>query len=359
MRGTRILVALIVGCGSLISTLAGAAAPADSARVRAGLAARRPALPPPQVSGYVQIHFRHAFPTGTDSLVDNDDFRVQRVRIALKGDLSPRVSYEVEVDPRAPDITGVLRDAHVTLHYLPRHDLRIGQQKTAFGYENRESSTDLYHVNRAELSDAISRGSTLRDIGVGLMGNWKLGRGFRIEDAITVVNGAGMNVQADDTPRKNVWARAGLRYRNDARDAVVRLGTSIGTGDFLELGDDLIDPADDFRVGFDRRGYDFELDHPRFALAAEYASSKDENQVTHEVDEPIGYYVSAVAKFSRGFGPTLRYDVLDDSFKRWTLGAFAGLPAAPLRAFVNYERREIKDGVRGDDKLYLWMQVRF
>ena len=36
-----------------------------------------------------------------------------------------------------------------------------------------------------------------------------------LELAFTLVNGAGMNVQADDTPTKNGWGRVGLRWKND------------------------------------------------------------------------------------------------------------------------------------------------
>src|SRR6185369_17873381 len=57
---------------------------------------------PPRVFGYVQVFYRYAFATGDDSLVDNDNFRVQRVRIGVEGDLSRWVSYDVELDPRAP-----------------------------------------------------------------------------------------------------------------------------------------------------------------------------------------------------------------------------------------------------------------
>src|SRR6185295_11507812 len=109
----------------------------------------------------------------------------------------------VELDPRAPEINGVLRDAFLRFTFIRGHQLRVGQQKTQFGYENRESSSELYAVNRTELSETLSRGVTLRDIGVGLIGHLNLGRGWRLEDAITVVNGAGFNVQADDTRGKN------------------------------------------------------------------------------------------------------------------------------------------------------------
>jgi hypothetical protein len=322
------------------------------------LSSKRWKATPPKISGYVQVHFKHAYATGRDSSVDNDNFRVQRVRIGLKGDVFPWLSYDVEIDPRTPGIAGLLRDAFLTFRFIPRHELRVGQQKTQFGYENRESSSNLFAVNRTEISEDQGRGVNLRDIGVGLIGNMKLGGGFRFEDAITVVNGAGMNVQMDDTPKKNVWGRAGVRYKNDkANSLLTRLGVSGGAGDFIDPNEPF-DPSDDLHVDFKRMGVDFELDHSRFFLSTEYMFGWDEDLRSGETDDRGGYYVNLVGKTGKRFGPIVRYDVWADDFRRWTLGAFYGLPSEPFRVLINYELRQLRDGSRQDDKLYIWTQVR-
>src|SRR5690349_623598 len=132
----------------------------------------------PRVGGYLQTFYREAFDTGEDDVVDYDNFRVQRVRIALEGDVYPWLSYDLEVDPRAPEVAGVMRDAFVSFKVIPRHRIRVGQQKTQFGYENRESSSRLFAVNRTEVSDNLSRGVNLRDVGVGVLGDVKLGNGW-------------------------------------------------------------------------------------------------------------------------------------------------------------------------------------
>ena len=309
--------------------------------------------------GFVQTHYRHAFETGDDGVFDAPNFRVQRVRLGVRGDLNSWLSYEVDVDPRAPAVTGFLRDAYLAFKFIPRHEVRVGQQKTQFGYENRESSSDLFVVNRSELSDALSRGPNLRDIGVGLIGNVRLGKGWRFEDAITVVNGDGLNVQADATRRKNIWGRAGLRYRKDAADLTVRVGVSGATGDGIVEGVDPLDPADDYRQSFSRTGTDVQVNHRRFLATAEYVKGTNENTLTGEADDLSGYYVNVVGKTRWRVGPTVRLDTFADEFRRWTIGAYYGLPNVPLRVMVNYEYRELKDGVRGDDKLYVWTQVRF
>ena len=313
----------------------------------------------PRFFGFVQTFYRHAFETGDDGVFDAPNFRVQRVRLGVRGDLYKWLSYEVEVDPRAPEVKGLLRDAFLAFKFIPRHQLRVGQQKTQFGYENRESSSDLFAVNRTEVSDALSRGVNLRDIGVGLIGNVRLSKGWRLEDAITVVNGDGLNAQADSTRRKNVWGRIGLRYRNDAADVTVRVGASGANGDQIAEGLDPNDPADDFREEFTRTGTDIQIDHRRFLFTAEYVKGVNDNTVTGESDEPDGYYLNVVGKTRWKVGPVARLDTFADEFRRWTLGGYYGLPNVPLRVFVNYEYRQLKDGVRGDDKLYVWTQVRF
>ena len=318
-----------------------------------------PSSPAPKATfyGFVQTHYRHSFLTGSDA-VDAPNFRVQRVRLGVRGDLYPWLSYEVEIDPRSPDANvGLLRDAFLIFKFIPRHQLRVGQQKTQFGFENRESSSELFQVNRTELSESLGRGVNLRDIGVGLIGNVRLGKGWRLEDAITVVNGDGLNVQADSTRTKNVFGRVGLRYRVDPADLTVRVGVSGATGDALDTGEPL-DPTDDFRVTFKRLGSDVQIDDRRFFLSAEHARGTEENTLTGETDEVSGYYVNLVGKTRWRIGPSLRLDTMGDAFRRWTFGTYYGLPNAPFRVLVNYEFRELRDGARVDDKLYVQAQVR-
>jgi hypothetical protein len=360
----RFVVAMLSWCAlalSLASPVA-AQAPADRPVDRGGVAAHAPTEPSqngPHFYGFVQTHFRYAFETGDDGMFDAPNFRVQRVRLGVRGRLKPWLSYEVEVDPRSPEVGGVLRDAFFSIRVIPRHQIRIGQQKTQFGYENRESSSDLFAVNRSELSDALSRGPNLRDVGVGLIGNVRIGKGWRIEDAITVVNGDGFNVQADSTRRKNVWGRAGLRYRKDRADLTVRFGVSGASGDQIAEGLDPIATSDDYLETFSRLGTDVQVDHRRFLFTAEYVRGSNENTLTGETDDPSGYYLNFVGKTHWRVGPIARIDTFADEFRRWTVGGYYGLPNTPFRVLVNYEYRELKDGVRGDDKLYIWTQVRF
>jgi len=313
-----------------------------------------------RVGGYLQAFYRYTLHTGEDEEVDADNFRLQRVRIQLTGKVIKKVSYQVEVDPRAPEVRGILRDAFIQFKHIPFHKLRVGQQKTQFGYENLVSSSELFAVNRTELSENIARGPNLRDVGLGLIGKIPVGAGVSVEDAITVVNGNGLNTQIDDTELKTVWGRLGARYDHPDDLFWVRAGLSGGHGDFMDEGDDPLDPADDFLVEFDRVGVDAEVDTEWVFASAEYARGSDDAE--GETTEPSGWYLNLVGKTPWHTGPIVRYDrfdLMEENFRRWTLGAYYGDPDDRLRFLLNYEYRKVKDDVRGDDRLFLWSQVRF
>ena len=306
--------------------------------------------------GFMQVYYRVRRDANGDGVVEPSLFRVQRVRLQAKGRVNARVAYEVDIDPRAPEVAGLLRDAIVTLSYIPRHDIRVGQMKTTFGYENPTSSSRLFTVNRTELSEGLGRGVNLRDIGGGIDGFVRLGNGWRLEDAITVVNGAGLNVQADDTPRKNVWGRLGLRYRRDS--LTVRWGTSLGNGDQHQPADTAAPTIPAYTFTFNRRGTDVQIDHPRLLFVAEAATGEDKAPLAADASgRSNAYYALAVGKTRWGVGPIVRYDVLEE-FKRWTVGAYAGLPSSKVSFLFNYEKFEDAAGVH-DDRVYARLQVRF
>ena len=103
----------------------------------------------PQVTGYIQTHYNYPVGGGENR------FRVQRARITVKGELNDRVSYEMDVDPRAPDHAGTLRDAFFNFRLDDHNVLRLGQQKVKFGYINQRSSSRLYAATTSnEYTDA-------------------------------------------------------------------------------------------------------------------------------------------------------------------------------------------------------------
>ncbi|MFZ5554051.1 MAG: porin [Bacteroidota bacterium] len=314
----------------------------------------------PEISGVVQVHYLNEFNTNGDSLRDPDGFRILRARLTAKGKISKKISYEVMVDPRAPEQGGVLRDAYLGFHYLKNQEIKVGQQKTQFGWENRESMTQLYTVNRAEMSDAVSRGENLRDIGIGLIGHIPINEKLRFENAVTFTNGTRMNVTGpyDFNSKKVCWGRLGLRYKSDK--ITVKIGGSFAFGGLRYLNNLIDDPSDDIYADIFRTGTDIQIDHDYFFMAAEFAMGTDKVSDTL-IAEPIGYQGLLAIKTKYKAGPLIRYDVNEDEWKVLTLGAYYGLPKDRFRFLLNYViRGNITDIPGGhDDRLYLQMQVTF
>ncbi len=306
----------------------------------------------PEIGGYLQLTGQWNRDNDGDGTANPSEVRVRRLRVKVKGKVVKKVHYNVELDPLAEDFTDLLRDAYVELRHLPKHDVLIGQQKTQFGYENLESSSKLYTVNRADLSRKLARGNTTRDIGVGVIGEIPIGYGYSIEDAITVVNGAGQNTR-EDTSRKNVLGRLGGRFQCDDLGLDIRAGVSGGYGDLYEPEDPL-DPDDfDRRYVFRRFGADVQVDHTWGFLAAEVVTGRDRDLATDVETEQSGWYVLGAGKTPWHAGPVVRFDKLEAD-ERWTFGGYWGEVDARFRVMADYEHRKDKD-----DRLILWTQGRF
>jgi hypothetical protein len=311
----------------------------------------------PDLGGYIQILAQRPFDTNDDGDRGNSTFRIQRARIKIDGKIMKKLGYSLSVNPIPEAVDDILRDAYVWSRHVPFHELRVGQQKTQFGYEIVESSTKLYYVRRSQVSQNLSRGPTSRDIGVGIVGEIPIANGFSIEDGLTIVNGAGQNVATDTTRRKSYWGRLGGRYENKAIDIDARLGVSGAIGDHLDPGLDPTSELDDTFFEFTRIGVDAQIEYTYAYVAAEYVSGTNTDLDTNIDADAKGYYVVVAGKTPWKAGPVVRYDTYEDDFddyERWTLGAYYGRRAATLRAMINFEHRPSRD-----DRLVLWLQAKF
>ena len=300
----------------------------------------------PDVGGYIQYTFNQPVGGGENR------FRIQRARLSLEGHVNDLVSYEMDIDPRAPEHAGTLRDAFFNIEFRPGHVLRLGQHKTKFGYINNRSSSRLYTVNRPELADELSRGLNLRDIGASLIISRPLSAGRDVEYWLSVVNGAGMNVQRDNNNAKNVFGRIGLKSKGDSRKW--RWGVSGAIGDKLEPSNNpLYADLGGYYIDFKRVGTDFQIDTDRLHIATEFLIGSHEDRGNKETVH--GYYVTMAGKTSGNWGPLLSYDSMNDTENvRFVIGGYHGKPNDDLRFLVNYEFRDAVDTGR----FYLWSLVR-
>ncbi len=291
-----------------------------------------------QVSGYLNMVYKMRVERSGDGTKDPATFRLSKATVRFRGRVNHYVGYTIEIDPRSPTVEGVLRDGYISLrHLVPGHEIRIGQQKVPFGYENWLSSTRQYFLRRSELSEGLARGVTHRDIGIGLVGKLKLAPGLRLENAIALVNGAGFGVQQDDTHRKNLWGRIGIRYKSESLGLVIHAGVSGAIGDQFEPedpGPPLV-PASTF--SFKRIAGDLEIDHRYGFLAVEYGTSWDK-PAGGSSEQSSAFLITLAGKTPWHVGPAVRYDASDaEGFTRYTIGGYYGEPKAKFRVLADYE----------------------
>ncbi len=319
----------------------------------ATLLAAAPALgEPPTVSGFLQTQATTGIDGNSDDHHAPSSFAVRRLRLRVTGQVTPTVGYVVMFDPSTPG--NLLRDGYLKVTLPGGLELRAGQQKTVFGWENPETSTRLPTVDRALVSDALGRGPDVRDLGLGLYGKWPNGGDTGVEAAVTLVNGAGPNRMEDNDNEKNVWGRAGGFAT--LHDLKLRAGVSAAAGSHPLAPTGKAQPTD-----FRRFGVDVELDHPYFALQAEAIASHDESGA-----QPLGRrggFVTLVGKLPGHAGPVARWEALDpdtgtggDRIQRWTLGAWWE-PVAHLRLLADFELD--RSDVRRDHLGIVWVQAMF
>ena len=146
----------------------------------------------------------------------------------------------------------------------------------------------------------------------------------------------------------------GMRHGDD--EAWTRYGLSVGYGDIFNHNDPVPEP----KINFMRYGIDLEIEHPHFFLNTEYVTGT--NEVSGEKVPLEGYYINLAWKIKENLGPLLRFDVTSkdgtEIFRRWTAGGFWGKRDDDVRVLFNYEYRDRADGLRADDKYYLWLQVK-
>jgi hypothetical protein len=332
---------LLVACVLIASTAFGQSEKAEPGVVPAPPApAEAPAKPPPlvskpELSGYIQ--------PALDWRLSGDNaqarFFLRRVRAKVQGKvLGDRVGYVVMFD--VAGIQRPLRDGFIKLAVLPDQELRIGQFKVPFGWENPTSSTVLPTIERTLVSDRLARGPDLRDIGLGLFGSVRLADDWKLTNGLAVVNGAGAN-NAESTPRKDAFARLGV-----ARGKLFSAGVSGATVQYIQGSGSAAAQTSSVRFGVDAS-----VDYGPVFFVAEVIRGRTRQPVR---SSPFGFYAMGMVRGPMGLQGVARYERFDsriagtDPQERVTLGANLLSDNAKLKLMVNY-----RVDLKGEDDLLL------
>ncbi len=342
-----------------------AAAPVPQAAEPASAAARLAALgaTAPVLSGFLQAGW-----SSTDAPAgfrDENGFGLRQARLQVAGHATSRLSYLLEADVAERDAGQVVKDAYLAWRLLPGTEVRLGQFKTPFGWEQQEPEARLLWLETSHVVAGLARGPASRDLGVGVFGAWGPWSGAGLEVSAAEVNGAGPNT-ADELIEKNTWARVGGSYALGGWKA--RAGFSYGYGRQLSSrgGDGLLGTADDVSFYFHRFGGDLQLDTPWLFAEGEVILGRTDLSTLRGVGRARGEVLGVYGKTPWGLGPIVRLDDYDpddrisgNGRQRITLGAYYDLLPEVARLVFNYDLDRSAPAVKTGNKATLAAQVLF
>jgi phosphate-selective porin OprO and OprP len=152
-----------------------------------------------QLGGILQVQAEAGGALDTRYTDNNPRIFLRRARLTASGLFAEHFDFRTQIDMTgaiggASGLRAQLTDAYVTWLPSPHFDVRAGQFKTPFGFEQLYPDPALYTPERTVGSDRLTLG---RQIGVEAFGAFHDG----FEYSVGAFNGNGTNVSANDNKR--------------------------------------------------------------------------------------------------------------------------------------------------------------
>jgi hypothetical protein len=299
-----------------------------------------------KLDGYMQVRY-----VDDGATTGKNEFLVRRARLNIRGPVSDRVSYRVELqmdakeEGQGPNSKTQVRTANIDYTLGPGSLLRVGQAKIPWGYELLESVPSLWTGERSFFMDRLFPNQ--RDVGV----QWSCKRTPAApEFDLGIFNGTGINAD-DNNDRKNVMARVNLPIRSG------EVALSGYTG---ENGEGATATRQD-RTGLSAR---YRWSETQFL--GEFVAGNDKGHKVRGWYGQVGHPIGS-GRPSLLFAKYDQYDEnrskADDMFKRWSLGYWYDLDKATRLTLV-WELRnadpKFSEYTKWDENaVYAQMQVKF
>ncbi len=231
---------------------------------------------PVQLSGYTHIRYQHFDQPGS-----YDGFDIHRVRLNLKGSISPKWNYKVQLEFSGKGAPKLI-DAYGEWNYSSYLNFTVGQFYIPLSLESLTPDNLQESIFRAQVVEALANrnkditgDNNGRDIGAQVSGSLlKMGNRFLLDYKLGIYNGAGINVTSDNNNFKDIAGRLVLHPF-----AGVDLGASVyhGSAYYGAI------PSSHMH---NRQGCDLAITYGNLNLKAEYLQGKDSSDLNRS-----GYYV--------------------------------------------------------------------
>jgi hypothetical protein len=299
-----------------------------------------------QIDGYMQLRFRD-----DNAPEGRSEFLVRNARINLRGPVSQKVSYRIEMQfdsketGRGPGSKAQLRSAYIDYRASPQSRLRMGQATIPWGYELEEPTQELWSGERAFFMDRLFPDQ--RDL--GLQYNCQRSRDS-VKLDLASFNGTGIDM-TDNNDRQNLMGRVDFPLPHGSIALSAYAGTS-GEGTRLTRQD--------------RDGVSARYRWGETQFMAEFVTGNDRGSKVRGWYGQIGHPVArrtANLLFAKYDWFDENTGAPDDLFQRWSLGYWYNLDKATRLTLVQ-ELREVGPNFSERSKwegnaTYLQLQVEF
>lgn len=333
------------------------------------------------VGGMLQMQADFGDKGDTRFTSGHDRFYLRRARLNLQGRFAENFAFRIEGEFAGSlgESTGYraqLTDGYIEWSRFDFANLRVGQFKTPFGYEQLYSDPKLLTIERTLANDRLT---VSRQIGLQLSGTVA---DQRFTYAAGVFNGTGTNTNTNTNDNMLWVGRVGAvawQGKLAGQDARVTVGANAYdthdtalTGQPAEFGFDATPGGTKDNIFTGHRsagGLDAQVHLGGLDLWGEYLRERfaPANRIPADRFDAAGWYVQAgyfivprivqaVIKYD-AFDPNLSVDA--DRTRTWTVGANYFLKADDLKVQVDYLSTKTDGGPGTNDKLLMRLQTLF
>lgn len=162
-----------------------------------------------QLGGLVQVQGESGEKPDSRFSDSNERVFLRRARVNLTGHFVEEFNVRAEIElagslANSSGLRAQMTDAYVNWNRFDAANVRVGQFKTPFGFEQLYADPQLYTAERSLVSDRLTPG---RQIGAQLGGFFGL---ERVNYAVGVFNGNGTNTNFNDNDRFMTAARVSV-----------------------------------------------------------------------------------------------------------------------------------------------------
>lgn len=334
-----------------------------------------------KVGGYLQGQYESGDSPDARFNGIEDRALIRRARIGVSGNFAENFDFKVEGDFGANSIsetTGYraqITDAFVNWNKYSIANVKFGQFKTPFGYEQLAPDTKILTAERSLPNDRLTDS---RQIGLAVGGDIIA---KRLSYSVGAFNGSGVNNSFNDN-ESYMWAGRvnGVAFDGKIADKDARVAVGVNalttrdkgiTKSGFGIDSTPLTPAADNLFSGRRSSYglDAQLKWWLFGLEAEYllAHFEPANRVPFDDFDAEGWYVTATAEvWPKHLQAVVKYETFDpnrdlagNSSDVWTFGFNYFFKGDDLKLSVNYLLGNAAGARDNQGRLLARMQVVF